>query len=462
MTKLSNIFRFFIFTAFVNPSYGAYEVSYFPSTSRGLETTYFTDGASGTEECVIPKVLLGVTPTTEDLKISRDLCKLDFARDPICPKLTSTNPGVEVYQAPTGVTKEAFEASECHKARHRAGDRIAKFKQSLTCSYAPSIVAYAQISRILGYVTRTPPSVIRTYSKNSHQQLVRAGGAYATKLYSPAMMIRQAWVQMWPDAYLAPAKNPALFTQDLNFIYGALSQDTHDDFYYSEVNGDVVGKYSVRYEIFSQTAAFQRVKDARPIATSLARDLSAAAQTIVQMKDITDMLVMDYLLNQQDRIGNILYQAVWYWQENGELKRQLANMKGNAVEPNESLEMKSRHAVFVKEMLLRDNDCGVAKTNMVRIKKLVEPIGHISPETYYRLLYFQRELAKESVQNEIKLEWLFTPRDLTGLIANANALAGILKTKCQAGGLKLDLNLNDHLSGKAAAQSCDLPSGFAL
>ena len=41
---------------------------------------------------------------------------------------------------------------------------------------------------------------------------------------------------------------------------------------------------------------------------------------IFWMKELTEIVLLDYIFNQQDRVGNIDYVWTWYYQKDGEYK----------------------------------------------------------------------------------------------------------------------------------------------
>ena len=75
----------------------------------------------GREECVA----LPPAPGTEIDSGRKDdedaLCEIKFD-DPnviFCPALHSTNPGTDIYELPTGVSRASFEEKECAKEQQR-------------------------------------------------------------------------------------------------------------------------------------------------------------------------------------------------------------------------------------------------------------------------------------------------------------------------------------------------------
>ena len=59
------------------------------------------------EICVMPKHFPGADYTKGDLKDEKELCSYDFRaiNYALCPKVSSTNPGLEVFNLPDGVEK---------------------------------------------------------------------------------------------------------------------------------------------------------------------------------------------------------------------------------------------------------------------------------------------------------------------------------------------------------------------
>ena len=118
---------------------------------------------------------------------------------------------------------------------------------------------------------------------------------------------------------------------------------------------------------------------------------------MVQLRDASDLIVIDTLMNQQDRFGNVHYQETYFYRDTADPN------------PDGSPKLKSSReltpqqvaqlgAVRVKTLLLKDNDCGVSKTNVARQAGLIDRVAHIDPDTYRRVLEFRcnRGLAHHS------------------------------------------------------------------
>ncbi|HEX4924164.1 MAG TPA: hypothetical protein VFV50_08760, partial [Bdellovibrionales bacterium] len=185
--------------------------NYVSKTSRGAQTTRFDYG----EECIQPKHFPGGVYREKDLEKEAELCAFDFyiktSTDTrksvaLCPKVESTNPAVELFLFAPDESKEQFELRECPKRDDdRGGKKLAKYKQSLTCSYTPSIIGYYHMSRILGDIGDVPISVVRTMDKERHREFVTKAGEIVAKLYpNKDPIIESSWRMTWPALHNNP------------------------------------------------------------------------------------------------------------------------------------------------------------------------------------------------------------------------------------------------------------------
>jgi hypothetical protein len=131
-----------------------------PSTLNGDGKSLAWHEFSRGEVCIIPQTVPGLGSGTAD-PVQTSLCAIDFYDDAsigICPKANSTNPGVDVYKLNGNPAKAAFESTGCRQAeKKRPGKKIAKFKQSITCSDSASILAYYELSEVLGGIGDRDP-----------------------------------------------------------------------------------------------------------------------------------------------------------------------------------------------------------------------------------------------------------------------------------------------------------------
>ncbi|MEQ1879288.1 MAG: hypothetical protein ABL958_21815, partial [Bdellovibrionia bacterium] len=248
---------------------------YTSKASRGDRTVRFQYG----EECVVPKHFPGGVYKPKDSDKESELCTFDFYIPKsetglqsvgMCPKVESTNPAVELFLFAGNREKDEFEKIECSKRDDdREGKKLAKYKQSITCSYTPSILAYYHLSRILGNIADVPISVVRTMDRGRHQEFVAKAGDIAAKLFpSSDPIIEQAWRRYWPGLHADPAgktndgKSSRVFSADYRYVYGALSQAVKKEFKYKELFG---ASYETRYLDFKKKAQYKNLLNPKPL-----------------------------------------------------------------------------------------------------------------------------------------------------------------------------------------------------
>ncbi|MBO9667665.1 MAG: hypothetical protein J7501_12730 [Bdellovibrio sp.] len=413
-----------------------------------------------TEFCVIPKKWPAGVYAKKDIETESELCSYDlYTNMGICPKYNSTNPGVLLLKPTPEFPKKSIDASSCVTSRLPVKTE-AKFKQSISCSYTPSILSYYQISRILGGAGRVPVAVIRTMDRKVHEQLTQK----AVKFWSGNSKNENAYFwREYAKAHKAPSRNLDLFDSTTTQVFGALSDNPKKEEKYTEVNGK--GDYSTRYQRFLQQPPFKRVSNsasARDLAGS--SEFSQIAQTVVQLKDLGDMILLDTLLNQQDRIGNIHYKFYWYYNDPSnpsKLERAKSDAEwkdGKLIIPaKETQAMAGRQAALVKEMLLKDNDCGIIKENMMRQFEVLQKVRHFSYTTYSLFMQFERQLRTQDGRNYFANELLYSEKDFARLIDNASAARDILLNSCRSGSLQFDADLENYLPGAPQmSRSCEI------
>ena len=193
------------------------------------------------------------------------------------------------------------------------------------------------------------------------------------------------------------------------------------------------------------------------ISTLVGRNFTTEnVQKMVQLKDAADLIAIDTLMNQQDRFGNIHYlQTYYYLDANDPNQDGSAKLKSSrSLTPEEAARF---GAVQVKKLLLKDNDCGVAKDNIAKQTGLADRIAHIDPRTYRLILRFDAIADSAETREFFVRELVFTANDYAEVRKNLKDLATKLHQTCLQGRLKLDLDLQTHFSAQPLkAQSCDL------
>ena len=195
-------------------------------------------------------------------------------------------------------------------------------------------------------------------------------------------------------------------------------------------------------------------------------------QKLFAMRDATEFILLDHLLDQQDRFGNIAYQNRLAYQatdhKTGKIELKIADdMEEYTADKNSGVVISQFQPVQFKSMILKDNDCGVSKENKAKKAGLLNEIAHINPKTYKKLIQLQKEMSSQIVfENGLSQEktvaqfftrnLMFSSTDYKEFMANVNDAVKILKTNCQTGKLKLDLDIETYLTtGVAKAANCE-------
>jgi hypothetical protein len=335
-----------------------------------------------------------------------------------------------------------------------AAKKFAKYKSSISCSYTPSILAYYHVSRIFGDILMVPPAVLHTFDIERQRQIAEKAISHLNG--KSDSLLKQIWEGF--NSHLrspgASAKKDVLFTDDLKQSYGALQQNPRGEEKYSEMFF-AARAGGTRAEAFrDRSPIYQLLKDSRSLRSLVGNQWNKQnVQTVQQMRDVSEMILMDYLLGQEDRFGNVHYKESYLYVD--------ASKEGQSVEKmsakSDAAEVRSRNAILVKRMMLKDNDCGVSGSRENRVKKyrLLEGVNHMNPETYKRLLALSREVSNASTTTFFREETMMTAGDYNTFRTNVAEAVEILQGACRRGKLQLDLDLNGHFVNRPIQQGCD-------
>jgi peptidoglycan hydrolase-like protein with peptidoglycan-binding domain len=393
----------------------------------------------------------------KDIEKEKELAAIDFyngkTKDDLdivlIPKTYSTSPGLNVHaiKLPAGASRLSYASAHTGKSDSGQGKMIAKYKQSIPThfTYSPSILGYYHLSRFLdaGHVE---PAIVRTMDVASHKPLADLGKAKATGSNN-----RTQWTELraLDDAH----SNPSLYTKDGKQLYGVLQANPTGEQSYPHLS-DLGGTPA-----FAASSEFARVTSSSPLQLNYkdaAGKLSqAAVQQIVQIRDLSDMVLMDYIMSQADRFsGNMHSEKVYLWIENGVLKSD--SKKSDPAKAAEQLKQVPADAVLVNRMILKDNDAGLISGNSAKTNHLLEKISHMDSKTYNRLLDLQKELQKPEVAQWYQTELLFTSADFNTMKNNVDQAVAILSSR-KDNGLFLDANVSAAIG--AAAQGTGTTPG---
>jgi hypothetical protein len=384
----------------------------------------------------------------KDIEKEKELAEIDFYNGKtkdgldivLIPKTYSTSPGLNIHavKLPAGMSHLSY--AEAHTGKsHSSGDKvIAKYKQSIPThfTYSPAILGYYQLSRFLdaGHVE---PAIVRTMDLAAHKPLADLGKAKAIGSNN-----RKQWTELraLDDAH----SNPALYTKDGKQLYGAVQVNPTGEQSYPHLS-DLAGAGA-----FAASSEFAKVTNPNALKLNY-KDASgklnqAAVQQIVQIRDLSDMVLMDFIMSQADRFsGNMHSEKVYLWIENGVLKTE--RKKSDPAKAAEQLKQIPPEAVLVNRMIMKDNDAGLISGNSAKTYHLLDKTSHMDSKTYNRLLDLQKELQKPEVAQWYQEEVLFTPADFKTMKDNVDKAVGILTARKDKG-LFLDANVGAALGAQ--------------
>jgi hypothetical protein len=438
----------------------------------GINASKFAvPGQSTQETCIVPKHILFAEYRKADENREQELCKYNFyessgATDSsgavvVCPKTSSTSAAVLLYDIPDGHTKSELQnTSIClsleTKDHPPSGVKeIAKFKQTdddRTCTSTSSILGYYHVSRSLGDIAQIAPAVIRTMDFDQHGKIVSQALSIARVVRNGAL--RKSWNNF--NAFKSgSSKNPAsLFTIDDNQIFGALVSKDHGTTPYKEWITDAnSGQTNI-----GAVSAFRNVTNPQPAAKIIgSRSFTqSAAQSLLAMRDMSEMLLIDTLMQQNDRTsgGNIDASTEVIYRDGAKFRTDKTGKNVPSGLPQ----------FTVKRLHLVDNDCGLIEGPGAIVKQgYLDRVNHLDPKTYNRLMQFASKWEIDpSVKAFFQTEALFSPTQIGSFERILLKTRDTLRAKCKQSDHFLDLGIDDYFNGtepdKSLCEADSLPA----
>ncbi|MEJ2308866.1 MAG: hypothetical protein P8Z78_06035 [Gammaproteobacteria bacterium] len=452
------------------------------------DSVTFTSPNGLEERCLRITPIPGGNYSKGDREDEAGYCDIDFydSKVALCPKTWSTSPGMMVYDISSGPyagKREAFQRKACREGksaeRYSAGD-LAKYKTTMNAkgtsgTYAPSSLLYYHFSRYFDTTVRVPVAVWRSMDAGAHLEEVAEAGLALSGGSHGGRMNHAGW-----EAFVKADRNPSsysptddLFTSDRKQIYGVLlSSPGHR--YGSEINGTRKSGWGKgQNRDFQETPAFLALRSEKPLEAAIAQGLAegrkdrqiakdlgpdvAPQQMVYWMKELTEIVLLDFIFSQQDRVGNIDFTPYYYWLENGERKHARASHH----KPRDGTV--PADALLLHRTNLNDNDAGgrVQYANFAKSTGMLEKLRHMDEETYRRLLALDRDLRdKGDVYRWLESSLGLSAREVRQVVDNTAMATQILRSTCQKGKMRFDLHPREFFEkGKVtpAKISCDAP-----
>jgi hypothetical protein len=436
------------------------------------------------EICVIPTKFPNVDPkkqgqsnySAKDIENELELCRMDFYAESstvkntetnysvaLCPKLHNTNPGLEIYKIDQDFTKSTLESKICDMPSNaRKAEKLAKYKLSTTCSYTPSILAYYHVSRIMGDILQVPPAVLRTMDAESYKAVPQKG----KKTLSKGGVIAAAWKGVLNQLSnpTTDKRGPYLFTSDYLQTFGGLMKNAKGEVHWADISNDAGGEQMARGQAFMQEQVYLDLTNGNLASTIVDQQITEAnLQRIRLMGDAADMLIMDFMLRQEDRFNNMAYKLevtglVKTADGKSEIKSINVKKADSAADLNAAMDEFGKKynalAYPIRRLLLKDNDCGVAvesgvaRTGIAEKLKMLESVRHMKKSTYDQLQHFHNYLSGATTSSFAKdffmRETMMTEKDYNQFKLSTKRLAEGMKALCNASQLHLDLQLDTH------------------
>ena len=108
------------------------------NSQRGEDAVQIPVSGRAAEICIVPKHLSDANFSDKDLKAERELCDIDeHSNAAVCPKINSTNPGLDFFSVPQGSSPNQVSAAHCKAASSTSSNpakHICFFIRQTLCS----------------------------------------------------------------------------------------------------------------------------------------------------------------------------------------------------------------------------------------------------------------------------------------------------------------------------------------
>lgn len=449
----------------------------------------FTSPNGVVETCTITNHIPGGSYSDKDQEEEEKFCSLNMYGNDValCGKTWSTSAATVINALSSNMSQADAEARMCAMGKNNPLKAIVKFKQTVSFSsgasglFSLSSLVYYHLSRYLDTTVDVPVAVVRTMDRNTYLNRV------ALPVRPTAAMNIKAWEYMRRvvanPAGVTPDEAADLFTPDLGQLYGVMAKDKGKR-YGAEINsGRLTSGYTPQnQELQDTTPTFLALRSSGNLVQAIQNGVAgafnysavkaafgggspSATQMTLWMNEMSEMAVLDYIMSQQDRVGNIDYR--WYFvyaDAEGNVHREkvesefpltkkgnfLANVaKTYAANDTSDLAEDSRSYALIKQFnpelvqktMIGDNDAGGRNySNFTKSTQFIEKFQHFNAELYKKVLQLDADFksngpALQYLQQNLGLK----SREAALIAKNTGEVASILKGKCKAGTIRFDL-----------------------
>lgn len=421
----------------------------------------------GQEHCSSGVRLPGGSYSPQDASEEERFCSADFYSKAValCPKLWSTSPAGIVYDISGGRFPNdpaAFESRACQRggsARRDAASELAIFKLSMNAAdtsgtFSPASLLYYHLSRYFETEVNVPVSVSRTVENGTLLRRVIEPGLRQSSGNAGLRMLNAGYRHMREAALggLGAPGGREMLTEDGKQFRGILVLETGKR-YGPEMNGTRnAGWGAGQNRLFQKTAPFLALRQPGSLREAISEGLRQARldpamnlalgalvsdqQMVFWMRELSEIVLLDFILGQQDRIGNIDFVEHWYWVQDGKINDRPA-AKGPA-----PAEIANRQPVRIRRTWLNDNDAGVRSSysDFAQQAHMLDGLAHFSATTYKKLAALNADLAGEGeLYHLLASRFGLEPRELGLIVKRTHAAAEALRRACSERRLRFDL-----------------------
>lgn len=444
------------------------------------ERSQFRSSNGLNESCVRLSSMPGAKYSSKDIETEKEFCAIDLSASNVamCPKTWSTSPGTMIYDT-EGTSQSNYEATRC--AGKNGHKKLAKFKSTMnsentSSTFSTSSLLYYHFSRYFNTTVDVPVSVYRSIDKDVHFERVSKHAVGSGRMNPAAWSVMRA-AELNPSSYGSAIDE--LFTADRKQIYGILLKDKGTG-YGPEIDGtEEHGWGTGSNNDFQETPAFLALRSEKELRSAINEGVAqgiqnsiirkamgpgvSAEQMVYWMKEITEFTLLDYIFSQQDRIQNIDYVWEWTYIDGSGVKS--VKVKDERYEklsrPSMAkIPVPSEIAAFKPLLLQRtsigDNDAGgrVQYTNFTKKTQMLEKIRHYNAETYRTLISLNKDLSAQGpVFSHVASTFGLTAKQIAQIVSNTASATAILKSTCEAGLMRFDLNPKKFFVGQVGEES---------